>query len=211
MPSNELVIIMARRPINLTMASTPRFIQGPDQRTMANTIACRFGACRYCGHLHSISKGPDRLFFLHLWLFCTSPWPRACGYYAYNNANWGGGYEKVLRYRLFIGIGVKRCWLRGQRQVPGWGKGKSSSASRRNEGLVSVEHRAGPRGQARALCPKWSSRPEEFHLQALPEPYVNLSIHTAPDVRPLADEPPALPRPRAPPVARWLQLACGLG
>jgi hypothetical protein len=32
----------------------------------------------------------------------------------------------------------------------------------------------------------WSSRPEEFHLQALPEPCVNLSIHTAPDVRPLA-------------------------
>jgi hypothetical protein len=31
----------------------------------------------------------------------------------------------------------------------------------------------------------WSSRPEEFHLQALPEPCVNLSIHTAPDVRPL--------------------------
>ena len=31
----------------------------------------------------------------------------------------------------------------------------------------------------------WSSRPEEFHLRALPEPCVNLSIHTAPDVRPL--------------------------
>ena len=30
-----------------------------------------------------------------------------------------------------------------------------------------------------------SSRPEDFHLRALPEPYVNLSIHTAPDVRPL--------------------------
>ena len=30
-----------------------------------------------------------------------------------------------------------------------------------------------------------TSRPEGFHLQALPEPYVNLSIHTAPDVRPL--------------------------
>jgi len=29
-----------------------------------------------------------------------------------------------------------------------------------------------------------SSRPEEFHLQALPEPCVNLSIHTAPGVRP---------------------------
>ena len=30
-----------------------------------------------------------------------------------------------------------------------------------------------------------SSRPGDFHPQALPEPYVNLSIHTAPDVRPL--------------------------
>src|SRR6516164_2700124 len=29
-----------------------------------------------------------------------------------------------------------------------------------------------------------SSRPEGSHLRALPEPYVNLSIHTAPDVRP---------------------------
>ena len=29
-----------------------------------------------------------------------------------------------------------------------------------------------------------SSRPKEFHLRALPDPYVNLSIHTAPDVRP---------------------------
>jgi len=30
-----------------------------------------------------------------------------------------------------------------------------------------------------------SSRPEEFHLRALPEPGVNLSIHPARDVRPL--------------------------
>ena len=29
-----------------------------------------------------------------------------------------------------------------------------------------------------------SSRAEEFHPRALPEPYLNLSIHTAPDVRP---------------------------
>src|SRR5664279_4819208 len=28
-------------------------------------------------------------------------------------------------------------------------------------------------------------RPRDFHPRALPEPYVNLSIHTAPDVRPL--------------------------
>jgi hypothetical protein len=33
--------------------------------------------------------------------------------------------------------------------------------------------------------PVMSSRPEEFHLRALPEPCMNLSIHTAPDVRPL--------------------------
>ena len=31
---------------------------------------------------------------------------------------------------------------------------------------------------------KVSSRPEDSHLRALPDPYVNLSIHTAPDVRP---------------------------
>ena len=29
-----------------------------------------------------------------------------------------------------------------------------------------------------------SSRPEDSHLRALPDPYVNLSIDTAPDVRP---------------------------
>ncbi len=74
-------------------------------------------------------------------------------------------------------------------------------------------HRRGPRRHFRALaewdgltngcsrgpCPQLaepdvrsrkrrsvlSSRAEEFHLRALPEPYVNLSIHTAPDVRPL--------------------------
>ena len=45
-------------------------------------------------------------------------------------------------------------------------------------------------GKADSLCsarviPSLSSRAEEFHLRALPEPCVNLSIHTAPDVRPL--------------------------
>jgi hypothetical protein len=38
-----------------------------------------------------------------------------------------------------------------------------------------------PRDRFRSL----SSRPEDFHLRALPEPYVNLSIHTAAIVRPL--------------------------
>jgi hypothetical protein len=32
---------------------------------------------------------------------------------------------------------------------------------------------------------RMTSRPRDFHPRALPEPYVNLSIHTAPDVRPL--------------------------
>jgi hypothetical protein len=49
---------------------------------------------------------------------------------------------------------------------------------------VSTEGR--PDGQrTRPEPPFWSSRPEDFHLRALPEPYVSLSIHTAPDVRPL--------------------------
>src|ERR1019366_5908595 len=34
-------------------------------------------------------------------------------------------------------------------------------------------------------CPHLSSRPEESHPRALPDPCVNLSIHTAPDVQPL--------------------------
>jgi len=39
--------------------------------------------------------------------------------------------------------------------------------------------------------PTWSQRlssgPEDFHLRALPEPYVNLSIHTAPQRQQRAD------------------------
>jgi hypothetical protein len=36
-----------------------------------------------------------------------------------------------------------------------------------------------------SVCDKWASRLEEFHPQALPEPCVTLSSHTAHDVRPL--------------------------
>src|SRR5262249_50972177 len=39
-------------------------------------------------------------------------------------------------------------------------------------------------GQKRVDMTKMSSRPEEFHLRALPEPCMTLSSHTAPDVRP---------------------------
>ena len=38
--------------------------------------------------------------------------------------------------------------------------------------------------QANAAEVTVSSRPGDSHPQALPEPYVNLSAHTAPDVRP---------------------------
>src|SRR5215831_12818685 len=37
------------------------------------------------------------------------------------------------------------------------------------------------------VLPRLSSRPEEFHLRALPEPCMTLSSHTAPDVRPLLE------------------------
>ena len=40
-------------------------------------------------------------------------------------------------------------------------------------------------GGPRLPSTRMSSRAEEFHLRALPDTYVNLSIHTAPDVRPL--------------------------
>src|SRR3981081_589285 len=56
-------------------------------------------------------------------------------------------------------------------------------------------------GRLWSTATRLSSRPEGSHLRALPKPCVNLSIHTAPDVRPLAHKPPASPRPRAPPVA----------
>src|SRR6201993_5136900 len=48
-----------------------------------------------------------------------------------------------------------------------------------------------------------SSRPEEFHLRALPEPCMTLSSHTAPDVRPLLER--LCPAHRLPPfpVGQW--------
>ena len=51
--------------------------------------------------------------------------------------------------------------------------------------MLSVGHI--PPGAEIEVRASWamSSCAEEFHLRALPEPYVNLSIHTAPDVRPL--------------------------
>src|SRR6516225_1499291 len=57
-----------------------------------------------------------------------------------------------------------------------------------------------PSSHPTARPPPLSSRPEEFHLRALPEPCMTLSSHTAPDVRPLLER---LPRPRAPPVSSW--------
>jgi len=83
-------------------------------------------------------------------------------------------------------------------------------------GLESKANRAGPQKGAHRVYMKMdggdlSSRPEESHPRARQKPRVNLSIHTASDVRPLAHEPPASLRPRAPTVARRLQLARSLG
>jgi len=42
----------------------------------------------------------------------------------------------------------------------------------------------GPDCRGREQTTPMSSGPKDFHLRALPKPYVNLSIHTAPVVRP---------------------------
>ena len=47
------------------------------------------------------------------------------------------------------------------------------------------EDRTWARSAAGWTRSRMSSRPEEFHLWALPEPCMTLSSHTAPDVRPL--------------------------
>ena len=48
-----------------------------------------------------------------------------------------------------------------------------------------------------------SSRPEEFHLRALPEPCMTLSSHTAPDVRPLLERLCLVHRLLPFPVGQW--------
>ena len=66
--------------------------------------------------------------------------------------------------------------------------GRHSSGQRRQgERLPATQSLLGNnrRGTATWIWSKVSSRPEEFHLWALPEPCMTLSSHTAPDVRPL--------------------------
>jgi hypothetical protein len=79
------------------------------------------------------------------------------------------------------------AYNRWGRTAPFWGEAGK-------EGLKSapVRHEVGGGQQSTHCCrfphdKGWtpsSSRPEDSHLRALPDPYVNLSIHTAPDVRP---------------------------
>ena len=52
-----------------------------------------------------------------------------------------------------------------------------------------------------------SGRPGEFHPRALPEPCVKLSLHTAPDVQPLAQTSNGLASSRG---SSCCQLASGL-
>src|SRR5215472_1304676 len=53
------------------------------------------------------------------------------------------------------------------------------------------------------VLPPMSSRPEEFHLRALPEPCMTLSSHTAPDVRPLLERLCLVHRLLLFPVGQW--------
>jgi hypothetical protein len=48
-----------------------------------------------------------------------------------------------------------------------------------------VGRRSEETGNVKGNCSVHVESAEEFHLRALPDPCVNLSIHTAPDVRPL--------------------------
>src|SRR5499433_1619647 len=56
---------------------------------------------------------------------------------------------------------------------------------------------------ARIVLLLTSSRPEEFHLRALPEPCMTLSSHTAPDVRPLLERLCLVHRLLLFPVGQW--------
>src|SRR5262249_32002470 len=56
------------------------------------------------------------------------------------------------------------------------------------------------------VLPPVSSRPEEFHLRALPEPCMTLSSHTAPDVRPLLERLCFVHRLLPFPVGQWPRL-----
>jgi len=75
-------------------------------------------------------------------------------------------------------------------------RGRADAPHRkRGEAICSTRHRCSPRirqtsGRNQTAGTRFggqlaSSRPEEFHLRALPEPCMTLSSHTAPDVRPL--------------------------
>src|SRR5215467_1518453 len=60
------------------------------------------------------------------------------------------------------------------------------------------------RGRRKRLdLSKMTSRPEEFHLRALPEPCMTLSSHTAPDVRPLLERLCLVHRLLLFPVGQW--------
>jgi hypothetical protein len=90
---------------------------------------------------------------------------------------------KIERSEMAIG-GISAGWAPSvfARSTNGRLRRTSPVAGRPAEGLL-TEPTAVARPGARELI-FMSSRPEASHLRALPDPYVNLSIHTAPDVRP---------------------------
>jgi transposase len=97
--------------------------------------------------------------------------------------------DSELLKRGFLG------WLRGERghcsmaRVPTIAEEDAKRPNREREYLMGERTRIVNRIKStlarlgiRSFKP--SSRPEDSHLRALPDAYVNLSLHTAPDVRP---------------------------
>ena len=95
---------------------------------------------------------------------------RVCGTNHTDRGCRDGGHFEIEHIRIGDGEMDPACGKSLLRQ--------SSTATDRFRNLTPA---IGPRPWERVFM---SSRPEDSHLRALPDPYVNLSIHTAPDVRP---------------------------
>jgi hypothetical protein len=88
------------------------------------------------------------------------------------------------RHRTGLSREQMSLWLAGYPKTPGFDVQFGSIATERRcpryvRLALNFRHDV-----ATSLTSIWSSRPEESHPRALPDPCVNLSIHTAPDARP---------------------------
>ena len=103
-------------------------------------------------------------------------------------------------------IGLLRRFVTGDPATAALGRnprlsGEDGKVRFRRILLVAASSAEGLLTERRTAAQPWrrelafmSSRPEDSHLWALPDPYVNLSIHTAPDVRPFPGGRRKMPR-----------------